>query len=248
MAKYAFRAANYPTTTSIVDLGFAAYNVTGLQIPTVQSLGGVLAFKNNTNAAQKNAGFFSTDIPDTADFEILLLSKLPFSAIGGNRALIGGAGRFTGSSFYGLAYNYKNDASPAITKIQAVGTGTAFNSVTTNTTITAVNNTALGFAMRISVAGSTIRGRFWTALPENLQSSEPGTWDFVATDSVLSDPGKVGIFWREDFTTGALMFTDIGIGTGVDSAPYPDPDQVVTTPTGLTVSNVTTDSADVDWT
>lgn len=246
MAQYWFGADDYAVGTTLRSLGFTL-NTGGLGLDeVVQISGGPKAFKLSRGLGALTV-LFQTE-GAVADQEILLVSDFAGSLLPVSSNELMGFGAAMRSQAVGGGASNKN-----VYRAHAQasnGSGAVFveegewDSVTTDNDPIGTWSSSLGTAGRMQMIGTAGKARVWQGTVGALDSAEPGTWDFEGTDATLTT-GYPTIYQG----VGALYYTGIGIGTDGDAAPFgTPPDPFVTTPTGLSVSNIGSTSADLDWT
>lgn len=233
MAQYVYDANKYPVGTKLADLGCTPYGANEYVVTEIGATGRKRWVTNGVNWTNFNQAVLQTDnlnvllICDFTPAEVSLttanLVLYPFSANTSNKGL---------SSF---GVTVASNGTP--TKV--IPNGLQISSTQKDTALSgfsAANVTAIrGFSN-----GTSFKSKAWQATQGGLQAAEPATWDYEATLTITRSASS----W---ITTDAPQFTAICIGTAGDAAPYPNPSQTVTTPSGLTISNITSSSADASW-
>lgn len=239
MAQYYFDASQYPVGTTLASFGFTEQFGGAIQVEEITT--GVFAWRvTNHGALAADATF--TDPGLTSGTDLLLIKNY----VHGNEGSfsIAECNIVNGSNKYTLKYQY-NGTNTTFTKTKSVGGVTVFDNVVTDTAPSA-HNASQAFAARFNHTGAKVRARWWQAAVDGLVAAEPGTWQFDADDDdMLTSQAKV---YFNPIAAPGGAYSVIAIGTAGDSAPTSaPPDPFVATPTSLSVSNIQSTSADLDW-
>jgi len=244
MAQVVYSAANYPLGTSLEDLGFvrlSASTFTAEHVVGEITAGGTKYFEAVEGASGISATGNQTFTFDPATDEVDILVVCNFTMTDLSHAS-GFKVQFDGAS--GATAAFTIDGSDVITQTEWVIPGT-FSTTGSNAIATDIPTTGKAFAARYHYNSTTqeAKVRYWGAAVDGLEAAEPAIWHLTGTTSSSLTPR---ILMSIQSSSGD--FSSLSYGTDGDLATFPSLTEVVTTPTNLTVSNVTDTTADVDWT
>ncbi|PXY25146.1 hypothetical protein BAY59_24275 [Prauserella coralliicola] len=135
---------------------------------------------------------------DTTDFDLTVTTSVSAVSTGGSSrtALVARYTDVSNNYTAFLTFTTANAVSVTIGKFVA-GIGTAVGSK-----VTALSNAGTpSFRLRFSGTGTTLRAKVWLA-----SAPEPEAWDVIATDTSLTNPGKVGLYtFREVANTNTNL-------------------------------------------
>jgi hypothetical protein len=243
MAKIVLHADSYPVGTDLRDL-FPSSATAPILVTEIGATGRYY-WRYATGA---NSLAFPAIGEEAPQYDLLLLSDMTATEVGASNIQRRMGLRFPGWSGFNInsVYEYGilfTDAST--TSIIHNNTDT----ITTDTNPTPIPDTYAA-ALRFSfTGGDTVKMKAWGSVLGGLEAAEPASYVYEATTpNAIMDRAPAPTFLSASSFDRPVAYTTISLGTDGDLAPYPDPTQVVTAPTGLTVSNITATSADVDWT
>ncbi len=247
MAKFFFDPAAYADETDIRTLGWQA--PIGFFARTVN---GIRVWKENAptfvfGTVPKNV-YFNALGPIGA-FDILLIQNFGVS-VHADPQLINpmlGAGLFNEDPLRSEALHFETFSD--VPTYNPNSTYPASNIVTNS--IAGGLDSTVATAVRASFDGTTWQVKAWQAPVDQLEANESSA-TIVHTETVnagfLADGKVMPSFTFRPKTNFGLSLSSISVGTDGDLAPFVDvPPPVITAPTNLTVSNITSNSADLDW-
>lgn len=229
MAQYFIDASDHANQTPLSDIGFdvAGSTITRSRVTLNgnSATGSVITFNQTAGIVD-----YWTDSSGAGDQEILLIGDIPPNAL------------WLGN--LDLEVELREGVKIGVNS----GTGwanTGLDSVSNNTGAPAGYSNTTPYAMRIQVIGTAYKARFWQDAGgiSGLETNEPATWNYEGT-AAAPLTGKIGV--TKDGGGGA---THIGIATAGDTAPFePVPEPFIAVPTNLTVDQITSNSARLNWT
>lgn len=239
MAQVVYSASNYPLGTSLEDLGFTRLSpgiFSAEHAVNEITVGGTKYFES-TGGTTGNQTF--TFDPATDEVDILIVCNFTMTDLS---HASGFKVQFDGAN--GTACAFTINGSDVITQTDWVIPGT-FSTTGSNAIATDIPTTSKAFAARYHYNSTTqeAKVRYWGAAVDGLEAVEPAIWHLTGTTSSSLTPR---ILMSIQSSSGD--FSSLSYGTDGDLATFPSLTEVVTTPTNLTVSNVTDTTADVDWT
>lgn len=233
MAQFVYHADLYPVGTTLTDLG----GVDGggdFIVTEFGSTGRKYWRMESVSTANRHSTLFGG--ATFTDIEFLLLSNNAGTEFGNSTGDHCANIYIDWFTFGWLYFNSSLQPSPV----------TAFNVITqTKNLALSGYSQSLTFAARIALTNSTnVTAKLWQSAIDAIEANEPASTTYEGTlNTPTAIAAKIGSFGG---SPGG--YTTISIGTDGDAAPYPQTGQTVTTPSNLSVANVTDVSADVDWT
>lgn len=241
MAQYVFDANKYPNGTLLSALDWRNVFASGLDF-AVTEIGatGRKYWRWIQSATSINQQ--STMAQNETDFELLFLSDFTLAEANvsthGFRVKVGVPIGGAESTLYPTATASVNSSDTL-----AFSSYNPFSSFTTIAPTGWVASKAIGCRAQYINSGNTVKFRFWQADIGNLQIDETSIWN---VEGAWTSPTAAPPTTPTSLDYSA--FSCISVGTAGDPAPYPDPSIIITSPTNLSVSNITETSADIAWT
>ena len=248
MAKFFFDPVAYADDTDIKTLGWASNK--SLLAKTVNGIRVWQADAPTFIFAQIPRSFYFEALGDLNAFDILVIQNFGVS-VHADPLLINpmlGAGIANGS--FGFCSHFKNFSGTATSQANGVTAPPVGTNIVTNSIAGGLDST-LATAVRASFDGTDFQVKAWQAPVDQLEANEASaTVVYSETTNPAFTIGGVAkpFLAYQEVANKAFSCTGVGIGTDGDLAPFVDvPPPVITAPTNLTVSNITSNSADLDW-
>lgn len=244
MGQYVFEASKYPVGTKLTELGWAKQTLgPGVGVPEVYEYAtGRFAWRNPT--LENKAFYYLDDMPD--QFEMLLLRDFTANELG--HTYTGSFARIedSGSTFSVAQFRYLLKASDD-SEIKSVPDFSGQGGNTTKDIFPPTLDHDLATGMRIKMGvGLDLKAWVWGGAVGALEAAEPVDTVFEGNRGTRNASKKV-LAHPVNASTTPWMYSTISIGTDGDVAPYTAPALTVATPNAPTITNITGNSATVNF-